>query len=69
MTLPKSKKGFAEGEHVMLKVNPDNPYEILPISVDSTVANLAMVMGIFWLVGGIVGIVVLILMMNGVIRF
>lgn len=62
-------RGFVEGNHVLLKVNPDNPNEILPVDADSTVANMAMVMGVFWIVGGIVGIVVLILMMNGVIRF
>ena len=53
----------------MLKVNPDNPHDILPINADSSFANMAMVMGIFWLVAGIIGIVVLILMINGVIRF
>ena len=62
-------RGFVEGNRVMLKVNPDNPHDILPINADSSFANMAMVMGIFWLVAGIIGIVVLILMINGVIRF
>ncbi len=62
-------RGFVEGSHVLRKVDPDNPNAMLPVDADSTVANMAMVMGVFWIVGGIVGIVVLILMMNGVIRF
>ena len=62
-------KGFMEGNRVTLKVNPDNPNDILPISVDSSVANMGLIMGIFWILGGIGGIVVFILMLNGVIAF
>lgn len=62
-------KGFMEGKRVTLKVNPDNPNDILPISVDSSVANMGLVMGIFWNIAGIIGIVVFILMLNGVIAF
>lgn len=62
-------KGFVEGNNVHLKVNPDNPTEILPVDADSSLANMAMVMGICWLLAGIGGIVVMILMAGGVISF
>ena len=62
-------KGFEEGKKVLLKVNPNNPNEILPINTDASIGNMSMVMGIFWILAGIVGIVVMILMMNGVISF
>ncbi len=62
-------KGFVEGNNVRLKVNPDNPTEILPVDADSSLANMAMVMGMCWLLAGIGGIVVLILMAGGVISF
>lgn len=61
--------GFAEGSKVKLKVNPDNPYEILPANEGNGIGTMAMVMGICWIVAGIVGIVVLALMLNGVISF
>ena len=62
-------KGFKEGEKVQLKVNPDNPIEILPVNFDETIGNMALIMGIFWIVAGMVGIIVMILMQNGVISF
>lgn len=62
-------KGFEEGKKVLLRVNPQNPLEILPVNADASVGNMAMIMGIFWILAGIVGIVVMILMMNGVISF
>ena len=54
---------------MLLKVNPQNPLEILPVNADASVGSMAMIMGIFWILAGIVGIVVMILMMNGVISF
>lgn len=62
-------KGFVEGNNVRLKVNPDNPSEILPIDADGSFANMAMVFGLFWLLAGVGGIVVMILMAGGVISF
>lgn len=59
-------KGFEEGSKVQLKVNPDNPHEILPVKVDATIGNLALIMGIFWIIAGII---VMILLMSGVISF
>lgn len=59
--------GFREGNKVLLKVNPENPNEIQP--ADKTVGNMALVMGICWIFGGITGIVLLILTINGVVSF
>ena len=60
---------FMEGNRVTLKVNPNNPYEIMPLEADNSTANMLMIMGIFWLFAGLVGIVVMILMAAGVISF
>ncbi len=62
-------KGFEEGKKVLIKINPDNPNEILPVNVDGTIGNMALIMGIFWGLAGIAGIIVMVLMMNDVISF
>lgn len=62
-------EGFREGDKITLRVDPNDPGKVLPAKVDGTVGNMAAVMGVFWLVAGIVGIVVLILMLNGTIVF
>lgn len=62
-------KGFEEGRKVTIKVNPDNPHEILPINVDASIGNMAMTMGIFWIFAGCVGIIVMVLILSGVISF
>lgn len=51
-------KGFEEGNKVTLRVNPKNPTEILPENVGTAMETI---MGVFWIVAGIVVIVIMML--------
>ena len=56
-------EGFKEGAKVLLQVNPDNPHEMLPTNEDASVSRMTLVMGISWIIGGLIGIVFFVLML------